>query len=459
MSQVVLEEGLADLDFVRRQTDLPLLVRLDTRRFLRASDLKAEGLADQFYWLDARVGRVVEAPRDTLEPGDLEPALDGGAFVILADGSEVEVRPAMDWLREMLDRDYTPEKVQAVTGIHPETTRALARKIAAKRTRILMGWNSGKYYHGDLMDRAMSLLLGLTGNWGKAGTGLRSWAVGLNDGMFTVLVKSEVGTQATQETRGMRDVLYQSHLAQGLTDEMAAYETERTLVGLLGLFVPPAFFWYYHCGYREVWNRREWSDPAMKRTFDEYFEEAVARGWWGIAEGARTAEPRFLIEVGGNLLRRQRGGARMLLEHLWPTATIVSVDGASTRRAVGRLHISAAQHYEKVNQLRPMRTCCSSRRRPSPRARPAASGRSSRVSRARSRSAPRRGARRRGPSRAASRCCWRGSGSASPSTARSRATKRSWTRSCATPRSSGCCPRARRSRRSARRAPSAPSLG
>ena len=352
MSQVVLEEGLADLDFVRRQTDLPLLVRLDTRRFLRASDLKAEGLADQFYWLDARVGRVVEAPRDTLEPGDLEPALDGGAFVILADGSEVEVRPAMDWLREMLDRDYTPEKVQAVTGIHPETTRALARKIAAKRTRILMGWNSGKYYHGDLMERAMSLLLGLTGNWGKAGTGLRSWAVGLNDGMFTVLLKPEVGTQATQETRGMRDVLYQSHLAQGLTDEMAAYETERTLAGLLGLFVPPAFFWYHHCGYREVWNRREWSDPAMKRTFDEYFEEAVARGWWGIAEGARAAEPRFLIEVGGNLLRRQRGGARMLLEHLWPKlATIISVDWRINTTGLWADYIlPAAQHYEKVNQ-------------------------------------------------------------------------------------------------------------
>ncbi|NIU62618.1 MAG: molybdopterin-dependent oxidoreductase, partial [Pseudomonas stutzeri] len=37
MSQVILAEGLADLDFAREQTDLPLLVRKDDRRFLRGS--------------------------------------------------------------------------------------------------------------------------------------------------------------------------------------------------------------------------------------------------------------------------------------------------------------------------------------------------------------------------------------------------------------------------------------
>ena len=29
----------------------------------------------------------------------------------------------------------------------------------------------------------------------------------------------------------------------------------------MGLFTPPAFFWYHHCGYREVWNKPEYSDP------------------------------------------------------------------------------------------------------------------------------------------------------------------------------------------------------
>jgi DMSO reductase family type II enzyme molybdopterin subunit len=353
MSQVILSEGLADLDFAQEQTDLPLLVRMDDRRFLRGSDLGGD--EEQFYWLDARSGDVVPAPKGTLDRGETRPALEGSARVKLASGAEVEVRPVMTLVREMLDRDYTPERVETLCGIHPETTRMLARKVAAKRTRFLMGWNSGKYYHGDLMERAMSLLLGLTGNWGKHGTGLRSWAVGLNDGMFTTMMKQEVGPESAAGTRTMRDSFVKSLMEQDptMTDEVAAYTVERTMNQMLGMFTPPAFFWYYHCGYREVWNRPLYNDPGMKRSFDEYFREACDKGWWQLAdERARNAQPRFLIEVGGNLLRRQRGGARVLLEHLWPKlSTIVSVDWRiNTTGLCADYILPAAQHYEKMNQ-------------------------------------------------------------------------------------------------------------
>ena len=291
MSQVILYEGLADLDFAREQTDLPLLVRMDDRRFLRGSDLGGD--EEQFYWLDARSGDVVPAPKGTLDRGEALPALEGSARVKLANGAEVEVRPVMTLVREMLDRGYTPERAEALCGIHPETTRMLARKVAAKRTRFLMGWNSGKYYHGDLMERAMSLLLGLTGNWGKHGTGLRSWAVGLNDGMFTTMMKQDVGPESAAGTRMLRDSFVKSLMEQdpSLNDEMAVYTVERTMNRMLGLFTPPAFFWYYHCGYREVWNRPLYNDPGMKRSFDEYFREACDKGWWELADQrAREAE-------------------------------------------------------------------------------------------------------------------------------------------------------------------------
>lgn len=354
MSQVVLAEGLADEHFVKTQTDLPLLVRLDTRRLLRQSDL-GEGSDEVFFWLDARSGRPVEAPRATLDPGEVDPALDGAARVRLADGTEVEVRPVMALLREMLDAEYTPEKVQAKTGIHPDTTRDLARRIASKRTRILMGWNSGKYYHGDLMERSMALLLGLTGNWGRPGTGMRSWAVGLNDGMFTAIIKEGTGTEATAGTRVLRDTILAQLQEQDptITDEMAAYKVEQMMAAMMGLFTPPAFFWYHHCGYREIWNRPGWGDPGMRRSFDEYFDEACRMGWWAQAvEAARKAEPRFLIEVGGNLLRRQRGGANQLLQHLWPKLkTIVSVDWRLNTTGLHADYVlPAAQHYEKWNQ-------------------------------------------------------------------------------------------------------------
>ena len=79
-------------------------------------------------------------------------------------------------------RSYTPEKAGEICEIHPDNIRKLARKVATRRTKIFIGWNSGKYYHGDLMERSMALLLGLTGNWGKKGTGTRSWAIMGYDG-------------------------------------------------------------------------------------------------------------------------------------------------------------------------------------------------------------------------------------------------------------------------------------
>jgi DMSO reductase family type II enzyme molybdopterin subunit len=354
MSQVILQEGLVDVDFVKKQTDLPLLVRADDGRLLRGSDLDG-GLEEQFYWLDARSGKVVPVPRATLDPGEVDPALEGSVLVKLADGSRVEVRPVLVGLREMLDREYTPEQVQELTGVHADTTRMVARKVAAKRTRILMGWNSGKYYHGDLMERAMALLLGLTGNWGRPGTGMRSWAVGLNDGMFTTMLKQGIGTEATKGARTMRDTLIKNLQEQDptMTDEIVAYRVEQIMATLMGLFTPPAFFWYHHCGYREIWNRPGYGDAGMKRSFDEYFQEACSKGWWGPpAEVVLKAEPRFLVEVGGNLLRRQRGGANLLLEHLWPKLkTIVSVDWRiNTTGLYADYILPAAQHYEKMNQ-------------------------------------------------------------------------------------------------------------
>jgi DMSO reductase family type II enzyme molybdopterin subunit len=354
MSQVVIQEGLVDVDFVKKQTDLPLLVRTDNLRFLRASDLNA-GADDQFYWIDAKTGGIAQAPKGTLDPGPMDPALDGAARVKLAGGAEVEVRPVFALLRDMLNAQYTPEKVHTICGVHPDTTRKLARKIAARKTRIMMGWNSGKYYHGDLMERAMMLILGLTGNWGKHGTGARSWAVGLNDGMFTVLLKSQAGSEMTLATRAMSDAMVQSMIEADptITDEIARYNVEREMTKMMGIFTPPAFFWYHHCGYREVWNRPGYNDPEMKRSFDEYFREACEKGWFDtIDEQTRQAEPRFLIEVGGNLLRRQRGGARMLLEHLWPKLKmIVSVDWRiNTTGLYADYILPVAQHYEKMNQ-------------------------------------------------------------------------------------------------------------
>jgi anaerobic selenocysteine-containing dehydrogenase len=110
---------------------------------------------------------------DSLELGEIVPALDGTYEVAMRDGSRVQCRPVMELLRERL-AEYTPERVQEITGIHPGVQRALAERLASsKRTLIYATWGSNKAYHADLMQRAMILLSALRGQQGKAGSGVR----------------------------------------------------------------------------------------------------------------------------------------------------------------------------------------------------------------------------------------------------------------------------------------------
>ncbi len=351
MCRVIVDEGLMDEAFVREQTDLGLLVRADNDRFLRQSDVQEGGSDEIFHMLDARTGQIVEAPR-TLDLGEIEPALDGKYSAKLADGSEVEVRPAFELLRRRL-QDYAPEDATVLCGVHPDTIRTLARKVAGRTTRILLGWTLGKSYHGDLMERSLCLLLALTGNWGKKGAGIRSWAVGMFDGPFLLSAKSGPGQDVTREMFKGQQAMMDGALSNDptLTPEILMAEVGYQTAAAGG-GIPSAVFWYNHCGYREAWNTASWNDPSMRRTFDEYVNEAIEKGWWqGTAQQGPDNPPRVLFEIGGNMLRRQRGGQRMLLENLWPKLKlIVSIDWRiSTTGLHSDIILPAAQHYEKPN--------------------------------------------------------------------------------------------------------------
>ncbi len=351
MCRVIVDEGLMDEGFVREQTDLPLLVRRDTRRFLRQRDIVEGGRDDMFCMFDERTGAVVEAPR-TLALGAIRPALRGTYRARLADASEVDVVPAFVLLEERL-RDYAPAAASGTCGVHPSVIERLARMVAGGKTHILDGWTFGKSYHGDLMERSLCLLLALTGNWGKQGAGIRSWAVGMFDGMFTWSSKPTPGPEAARALDATLTTMAGAMKAQDptLTDEILSHEMAYRGAALGGN-VPAAFFWLNHCGYREAWERAGWSDPSMKRTFSEYVQEAVGRGWWdGAQQPAPDAPPRVLFEIGGNLLRRTRGGQQQLLAHLWPKLyLVVSFDVRMTTTGLwSDIVLPAAHHYEKPN--------------------------------------------------------------------------------------------------------------
>jgi anaerobic selenocysteine-containing dehydrogenase len=133
-----------------------------------------------------------------------------------------------------------------------------------------------------------------------------------------------------------------------ITDEMARIELAARMGPAAGM-TPPAFFWYRHCGFSENWNRSDWNEPSMKRSFDEYMHEALEKGWWsGVDRPAADTPPRVLVNLGGNTLRRVRGGQNMLLEHLWPKLDkVVTLDWRmSTTALFSDLILPVTNQYE-----------------------------------------------------------------------------------------------------------------
>ncbi len=364
MVQVMFEEDIAHWDFMREQTDMPLLVRTDNQRYLRQADVEAEGREDQLYHWHPQQG-LTPANRGSLKLNGAAVALEGVFTVTLNDGGKVEVEPVCAVLRRRLNDSYTPEQQQVITGVHPNTVRLVARKVATKRTNIVHGMNACKLYHGDLIERAMCLVLAASGNWGKKGTGIRTWAVGLHDGASIAMNKQKPGAQAAAMILSNRDSILEevTRVDPTVNEELAVSELAKGRRGILGLMettsgedVPaeastaPVFWWYNQAEYGERWNNPEWGDKTMQRSFDEYMKEALNKGWWdGLDHPRRDEAPQVYIECGGNTMRRTRGGKKALSK-LWSklkTAIVIDFKMTATGQQADYF-LPAAQHYEKI---------------------------------------------------------------------------------------------------------------
>jgi DMSO reductase family type II enzyme molybdopterin subunit len=319
MAQVILAEGRHDADYVREQTDLPILVREDTGRYLRGADLRAGGGEELFFWDEAQ-GRLAPVPGcagqggRSIALGRLRPALAGRFEVALADGSRATVRPLLERLREHLDAHYTPEQAARVTGVAAPTLARAARELAAARSALIFSsWGACKHYHSDLVQRAKILLMALTGNQGRSGGGLRVaswWPVQGFDEMFRDLDVVPLGLRLRA-------------LWRGLTGRMGWREFEDLLqeIGAYRGNVPLMPFLYEHAGYAEIWDRVDWQDPALPRTTRAYMDEALERGWIPMRP-ARGVDPKVFLFTGANPLRRWPS-PQTALANLWPKLDLV----------------------------------------------------------------------------------------------------------------------------------------
>ncbi|MEY6433731.1 molybdopterin-dependent oxidoreductase [Thioalkalicoccus limnaeus] len=235
MAGVIMREGVYDADFVRRYTDLPALVRMDTLDRLSARDLFAghldrkpdnathllgadevappvhqqqgryiphdlkDAFADFVVW-DKKSGGPVAVGTDQL--GDhfdalgIDVALEGSFQVSTVDGKTLEVRPVFDLTRRYIDDNLMPAQVEAVTWAPREAVENLARDVAshAGKTLIPCGMGPNQFWNNDNKDRAIFLLLALTGSIGRHGGNIGSYA-----GNYRVTLFSGAGQWTSED--------------------------------------------------------------------------------------------------------------------------------------------------------------------------------------------------------------------------------------------------------------------
>ncbi len=202
MTSVVLDEGLADEEFMRLHTSLPYLVD-DKGALVRdhAADPAAEqpetGDENPYLVIDSATGAVA-----AYNQAGVVPALSGAAEV-----KGAKCRTAYDLLVEG-QKDCTPEWAAGVTGIPADKIVELARAYAEGPSTIALGWGGNdKISNADVAGHAAAVLAGVTGNVCKPGANIGVFVGGCWNGRSTTLGAWEL-------PEGM----------ESATDEMAAYD-------------------------------------------------------------------------------------------------------------------------------------------------------------------------------------------------------------------------------------------
>jgi len=209
LAKELIDRELYDVDFVKQFTDLPLLIRLDNLKRLRADEVFADheplldrngpsfnlhGLtAEQYEAIGDRMVRdrsgefralSRESVGEKLVELGIDPELDWRGTIRLSDGSEVEAATALHLYREHL-ADYDLDTVADITSAPRHLLERLLEDVATIRPMAIhVGEGVNHYFHATLHNRATYLVSMLTGQVGIPGAGVSTWAGNYKGGIF-----------------------------------------------------------------------------------------------------------------------------------------------------------------------------------------------------------------------------------------------------------------------------------
>jgi len=173
IAQVMIERGWYDREFIRDWTNGPLLVRADTGRFLTQQDLAggpAEGGAKKYVAWSERLGRpsLYDPATGRYADDQPEPALLG-TYPIETPQGQVVCRPVFQLLAKH-GQDYSPERVEAITGVGREQIEAAAQMLWEARPAAYYAWSGVEMQtNSTQIARAIAQLHVLTGSFDSPG--------------------------------------------------------------------------------------------------------------------------------------------------------------------------------------------------------------------------------------------------------------------------------------------------
>ncbi len=345
IANYIIQNGHIDEEFTKEQTDLPLLVRADTGKFLTARDVTG-GDDNRFYVIDDR-DRLRLAPVNTLALGPLKPKLDVKTQITLADSTTVEVTTVFALLKNRL-APYTFETASEMCGTKPKLIARMAKMVAnAKALSNVTSSSLNKYYHGNLTERAMILIWALRGQIGKPGAGYSAFSFLANDGWEDYVAGLRPKERMSFGSEIGLDLIWSK--MKGVTDEKFFKDLGH------GNFIDPgrdlpvwtssALFWQIHGGIADHAGKVPVSDKSSKDLFMAALNSKALP-----MQPPADRPPQILFNYCSNPLRSVRNGRKMI-DALWARLKLaVTIDFrmSSTARYADYV-LPAAAWYETTD--------------------------------------------------------------------------------------------------------------
>src|SRR5262249_46921292 len=286
------------------------------------------GDAEVFYLWDRRSNRPVPAPgcqglrkrskETTIRLDGLDVALEGTFAVKLADGKVVEVTTVFERLKTELEK-YPLERVARITGLPATEIKAMARDLGTRHpAMIIHGAGTNHWFHNDAINRAMILLVALTGN------------VGVNGGGFN----HYVGQERIWPEHGFKQLSF----PHGPTNQRCQNTT-------LGTYTPSA---------------THDPHPYGGRPIEDWIRDSLKNGWmplwpkndWANLKNLKDPprKPRAFIIWRANYLNQAKGN-ELIFESLWKGLDLI-VDmnyRMDTTALYSDVVLPAASYYEKTD--------------------------------------------------------------------------------------------------------------